>query len=597
MAVHYTCDLCGQPLKEHETEIIAFMKKEEVWTGFEKKIDDMFKEIHEICPSCKSFIEAIFKLKKDRMLELEKLLEKQYIIKPDEIERNKLLSKFYNELTKKGVSYGEIQRLVLSGWGAGDSFKLTFGAEETAAINYASDIAAAIDAALEALVAIAAGEIFVTRIDVNTYDITFSGSFLGIDVSTLSVTSVVGCTGSVTVVCEARQRSGSISFGVDVFKCAGTGDDANDAGMDWYLYLAKGPTNEHYTMTLSSYAAGDTFTMTVDGETTGTITCDVNENTTAGLIQAALEALPGLSPGDVTVFCYGTGGNAYYKFEFEGNKANTPVLLSFTNISGLSAVLTRVVVGGSINTLLYVGLSEGYSAGWFSKGIVQTYSSTASRSVDANNYIYHTSMYANVNYQFSTYFQNGYGVYFYPVLNHSGFSYQIKLTNNFLMISTIVGNVEDFMFAGLVDSLVDDAVGDAKPLIFISDTAPSASYGNSSMLTCPGVTSGTIESLGKVSIYPWTLSHLAGTNAANDMDFWQGQVAAVNRVLVRHGVSTAVFYLYGANRGLLKSDILCVWTGGTVNIGDKFYVDSDATPQEWRVMGSQDNIYLITRPV
>jgi hypothetical protein len=42
-----------------------------------------------------------------------------------------------------------------------------------------------------------------------------------------------------------------------------------------------------------------------------------------------------------------------------------------------------------------------------------------------------------------------------------------------------------------------------------------------------------------------------------------------------------VYYLWGCVRGLLKSDLLIMPPGGTVNIGDTVYINA----VQWTVMG------------
>jgi len=66
-----------------------------------------------------------------------------------------------------------------------------------------------------------------------------------------------------------------------------------------------GRTAEVQTVTITGSPTGGTFTLTYEGSTTGAIAY----NATAATVRAALEALPGLSPGDVTVT--GSAGGPY----------------------------------------------------------------------------------------------------------------------------------------------------------------------------------------------------------------------------------------------------------------------------------------------
>jgi len=102
-------------------------------------------------------------------------------------------------------------------------------------------------------------------------------------------------------------------------------------------------------------ATGGTFTITYGGETTGPI----NYNASAAEVQAALEALPDLEPGDVTVLG-GPGGP--YTLLFGGKLAEQSVTPVTTNRSGLTGggKLATVVVlrpGGPLDLRRFI-LSE-----------------------------------------------------------------------------------------------------------------------------------------------------------------------------------------------------------------------------------------------
>lgn len=66
-----------------------------------------------------------------------------------------------------------------------------------------------------------------------------------------------------------------------------------------------GRTAEQQSVTITGVPTGGTFTLTVEGSTTSAIAY----NATAATVRAALEALPGLAPGDVTVT--GSAGGPY----------------------------------------------------------------------------------------------------------------------------------------------------------------------------------------------------------------------------------------------------------------------------------------------
>lgn len=64
-------------------------------------------------------------------------------------------------------------------------------------------------------------------------------------------------------------------------------------------------TNEVHTVTITGAPTGGTFTLTWSGQTTA----DIAYNATAAAVQAALEALSNIAPGDVTVT--GSAGGPY----------------------------------------------------------------------------------------------------------------------------------------------------------------------------------------------------------------------------------------------------------------------------------------------
>lgn len=81
-----------------------------------------------------------------------------------------------------------------------------------------------------------------------------------------------------------------------------------------------GITNEAQTVTITGTPTGGSFTLTFNGETTGTIVF----NATAAAVQTALEALVGIEVGDVTV-TGGPGPGTPYVVTFIGYYAGTNV--------------------------------------------------------------------------------------------------------------------------------------------------------------------------------------------------------------------------------------------------------------------------------
>jgi hypothetical protein len=103
--------------------------------------------------------------------------------------------------------------------------------------------------------------------------------------------------------------------------------------------------DEVQTLGLGAASSG-TFTLSFDGETTTVLTYD----DTAADIQAALEALSNLDPGDVVV----TGGDlpAVVTLTFGGNRAaaNQPeITLNDIDLAGQTVTIATTVVGASAN--------------------------------------------------------------------------------------------------------------------------------------------------------------------------------------------------------------------------------------------------------
>jgi hypothetical protein len=133
----------------------------------------------------------------------------------------------------------------------GGTFTLTFGAATTEAISY-NATAAAVQAALEALVTIGAGNVTVVKNGQGDYDVTFVNDLGNRDVA-LMTASGASLTGS--------------------------------AGTDEVVVIDKGT------------ATGGTFTLSFDGQTTGNIAY----NATGATVETALEALSNIAPADLAV--------------------------------------------------------------------------------------------------------------------------------------------------------------------------------------------------------------------------------------------------------------------------------------------------------
>jgi hypothetical protein len=121
------------------------------------------------------------------------------------------------------------------------------------------------------------------------------------------------------------------------------------------LDLSEVRSNEVETIQVN--ATGGTFTITYGGETTAPI----NYNASAKKVQEALEALPILKPGDITVTGGpgGEGGGTPYTLTFGGGLAKQAVTPVTTNRTGLTggAKLASVVVtrpGGALDLRRFI---------------------------------------------------------------------------------------------------------------------------------------------------------------------------------------------------------------------------------------------------
>ncbi|MFJ6608223.1 hypothetical protein [Streptomyces lydicus] len=106
-----------------------------------------------------------------------------------------------------------------------------------------------------------------------------------------------------------------------------------------------GPTSETQTVTISGSPTGGTFTLTFSGQTTSAIAY----NATAATVQAALEALSNVNPGDVTVT--GNAGGPY-TVVFAGQYLSDDVSQmtasgSFTGGSSPAVAVTTNTAGGA----------------------------------------------------------------------------------------------------------------------------------------------------------------------------------------------------------------------------------------------------------
>lgn len=274
-------------------------------------------------------------------------------------------------------------------------------------------------------------------------------------------------------------QSGSASYAVDVFKCAGTGTDANDAATDWYFALEIPATDGAVTTNFKVFED-------YDG------TAKQFRRPVAGSTSTAP-----VSPG--------TPG--YWR-------SNT--LAAYASVTG---------------ALTFTGL---------------------------------------------------------PTLNTTGFSYWIKLHNDGVHFATRVGASSASWGASLMDTLISGFT-DSCPLMGYSD-------GGAGFSNLPGITDATLAKWRIENMTAWTLQE--GSNATNENDIWQGAKGVAARLLCNHETSNTDMRLVGGMRGLIKSDLLGIRSGGTVELGDTTTIDGNT----WTVIakGSLGGLYsghVITRPV
>jgi hypothetical protein len=187
----------------------------------------------------------------------------------------------------------------------GGTFTVTFGGQTTAAIDYDA-AAAAVQAALESLSTVGAGNVLVSGSAGGPYRIEFVGDLAGANV------------GAVTLD-DSLLEGPAAAAGVSETQEGGTG------------------VNEIQSVTVE--AGGGTFTLSYSGQTTAAIAY----NAAATVVQAALEDLANIGSGQVSVT--GDDGGPW-AVEFTGTLAETNVDLMTADdasLTGLAASVSGVV--------------------------------------------------------------------------------------------------------------------------------------------------------------------------------------------------------------------------------------------------------------
>lgn len=189
--------------------------------------------------------------------------------------------------TKIGSGSNEIQVVTIGGTVTGGTFTLTYAGQTTGNIAYNAS-AATVDAALEALSNIGAGDVTTTGSDGGPWTVEFTGALAATDVVPL------------------------------------IGDDT--------LLTA---TNEEQIITLAS-ATGGTFTLSFGGQTTSGIAY----NAAAGTVETALEGLSTIGSSNVSVS--GSAGGPW-TVEFIGSLRGTDVAQITIDASSLTGVLAASI--------------------------------------------------------------------------------------------------------------------------------------------------------------------------------------------------------------------------------------------------------------
>lgn len=220
--------------------------------------------------------------------------------------------------SSSGTTQNEIQTIDIGPIAAGFTFTLTFDAQTTASIP--TDVSAAnLQIALENLSNLTAGGLTVTKSG-NVFTVEFIG--------------VHGLANQSQLTASVYSSSMISAHSITVSSTAASGTGS--------------AVNEQQTVTLTGTPTGGTFTLTYSGQTTSAIAYDAS----AATVDAALEALSNIDPGDVTVT--GSAGGPW-TVEFTGALAGTNVDAmtasgaSLTGGSGQTHTVTEITASAGPN--------------------------------------------------------------------------------------------------------------------------------------------------------------------------------------------------------------------------------------------------------
>lgn len=224
----------------------------------------------------------------------------------------------------------EVQTVTIPAAVAGGTFTLTYDGQTTAAIAYDAD-AAAVDSALEALSNIGVGDVVVSGV-AGAWIVTFATLLAGADIDSMTGDGDLLASHDVTIL-ETQTGGGGV--------------------------------NEEQTISIPASVTGGTFTLTYNGQTTGTIAY----NASAATVEAALESLTNIAAGDVSV-SGGDGPTNAWVVEFQGNLAGTELVLMGGNgallSGGYAVTITETVKGvAAVNEKQTITLPTGSNGGTF----------------------------------------------------------------------------------------------------------------------------------------------------------------------------------------------------------------------------------------
>ena len=309
----------------------------------------------------------------------------------------------------------EIQTVTIGSGSGVDWFKLSFNGQLTDQLNWDAD-AATVQAALEALSSIGAGNVAVT-LDALVYTVTFRGVLCALDVIQMTRT-VSGCTATVATVTNGRGQweraltSGGVSgctLAVSKGKTYPAVSDfvdmrlspispstelaaivaalrvapATGANVYWcdpaYDHvLTDAGRNASWTITITNGSAGDTFSVWYDDYTS----YPVAWNVTAADLKIALESILTLNPGNVTV----SGGSGVYTVTLAGGLAARPARELVAVGTGCTATVAITAIGyppgEKFSNVAYgeyekqtVTITNGSAGDWFKLGYAGAYTS------------------------------------------------------------------------------------------------------------------------------------------------------------------------------------------------------------------------------